>query len=621
MTFGDHSPIKIKQLIARSRPRDWAERLAGLVEHAEHAGWRQLLGDDTQKINLGYHTVRGPGRAARNIPDSGTLYPAEPGTSRAPEQARAPDIREYFTSLRPRRLVITGHAGAGKTVLALELLLALIKGRSEQDPVPLWVPLAGWDTAVPLESHLIDLVRAYGWSSRKAATLVRQGWILPVLDGLDEMDAPGTDQRARAALSQINVMMRDRAAAPMVLTVRSKAYQQLTRAEGPLRERMVVDAAHVALDAVTVEAAQTYIAARAGEDERWAVLRDRLAARPRSALADRLSAPWGLCLVLTSYAEQGDPAELTRLGGAKLDHRLMSLYVQAAARSPGTRYRPADVQRWLHALAVGPARRSQANASVEPGVIDLRRLWLTMSRRINAARAAAITATPMLVYFLGRLLLQPHDQGKAYYTALAVGFSALLLLLFPDIQEALSVSIDAAARLRALANPLRAGVAVLGGAAIVAATALVDGHASLSFVCVDAVSTSTVLSLALPLPAPRHAISPRRVIRQDFWMGVVLCVISSAGFATAARNSGSSWHAALLLGAIGGGTWFVYGIFNSVWQRYAFFLFFSRRTLPLRLGHFLDWAASAGLLRRVGSAFQFRHRDLQDWLAAHESVE
>jgi hypothetical protein len=34
---------------------------------------------------------------------------------------------------------------------------------------------------------------------------------------------------------------------------------------------------------------------------------------------------------------------------------------------------------------------------------------------------------------------------------------------------------------------------------------------------------------------------------------------------------------------------------------------------PVGFGAFLDWAAGAGLLRVSGIAYQFRHRQLQDW--------
>lgn len=37
--------------------------------------------------------------------------------------------------------------------------------------------------------------------------------------------------------------------------------------------------------------------------------------------------------------------------------------------------------------------------------------------------------------------------------------------------------------------------------------------------------------------------------------------------------------------------------------------------LPWRLGRFLHWAYRAGLIRIAGIAYQFRHRELQDYLA------
>ena len=37
---------------------------------------------------------------------------------------------------------------------------------------------------------------------------------------------------------------------------------------------------------------------------------------------------------------------------------------------------------------------------------------------------------------------------------------------------------------------------------------------------------------------------------------------------------------------------------------------------PLCFGAFLDWAVQAGLLRLSDVAYQFRHRQLQDWLTS-----
>ncbi|MEW2527593.1 hypothetical protein [Streptomyces sp. NPDC047071] len=52
-------------------------------------------------------------------------------------------------------------------------------------------------------------------------------------------------------------------------------------------------------------------------------------------------------------------------------------------------------------------------------------------------------------------------------------------------------------------------------------------------------------------------------------------------------------------------------------RRYVAFLVCSRRRLPFRLGLFLDWAVTAGLMRYSGPAYQYRHRELHHWLRQH----
>ncbi|MFM9442537.1 hypothetical protein [Streptomyces acidiscabies] len=55
----------------------------------------------------------------------------------------------------------------------------------------------------------------------------------------------------------------------------------------------------------------------------------------------------------------------------------------------------------------------------------------------------------------------------------------------------------------------------------------------------------------------------------------------------------------------------------DAWMRYVVLLVCTRGFLPWQLATFMDWAYRAGLLRISGAAYQFRHRALQDWLAAH----
>lgn len=129
-----------------------ARSLARLVAEAEGRVLTQLLGADTARINLTYSLVPNPVRAAR--------APAA-GVSAADPAVPLPDIAAYYRDTRPARLVITGAApGAGKTVLALLLLLDLNRARSDTDPVPLRYP---WPSGTPTSPYVTS--SRNGWST------------------------------------------------------------------------------------------------------------------------------------------------------------------------------------------------------------------------------------------------------------------------------------------------------------------------------------------------------------------------------------------------------------------------------------------------------------------------
>ena len=54
-------------------------------------------------------------------------------------------------------------------------------------------------------------------------------------------------------------------------------------------------------------------------------------------------------------------------------------------------------------------------------------------------------------------------------------------------------------------------------------------------------------------------------------------------------------------------------------RRYLAMLVAGVGRLPLGLSAFLTWCHAAGLLRTAGAAFQFRHRELQEWLTQQAS--
>ena len=197
---------------------DAAARLAVAVGRVEAEARRQLLGGDDRTIDVEFMFRPAGAHNASGAAAKGTLA----------------EVVGYYRTLRPRRMVITGAAGSGKTVLAIELILGLLKDRAE-DPVPVRIPAALLHTGRPPESAVPDwlvvhLTRTYRLPEAAARELVAARMVLPVLDGLDEMDAeaePGYASRAARTIRACNAYLDGTQQAGLVLTCRTDQYQAL----------------------------------------------------------------------------------------------------------------------------------------------------------------------------------------------------------------------------------------------------------------------------------------------------------------------------------------------------------------------------------------------------------
>ncbi len=139
------------------------------------------------------------------------------------------EARPFYEALAPGRLVVLGEAGSGKTVLVMHLLLDLLDHRHDRrgavEPVPVRVNAASWNTRTRFCDWLAQqIVANYGVLPAVARRLIDSGYVLPVLDGLDEMDPlVGPPSRARDALTQLNrPPWRGR---PIILTCRTTTYE------------------------------------------------------------------------------------------------------------------------------------------------------------------------------------------------------------------------------------------------------------------------------------------------------------------------------------------------------------------------------------------------------------
>lgn len=691
--------------------------------------------------NLGYADAAGAalvdGRAARPSPAGplavlqravGSLLrytaaeaPSAGETAPSAEQGDLKSVGGYFAELESGRLVVLGRPGAGKTVLAIELVLQLLRRQAEEPAasgrIPVRLGAATWVPGQDLGQWMAQrLILDYRLPAAAATQLVADGEVLPVLDGLDEMDpeplGPTGPGRALALLRELNAYGDLGRPAPVVVTCRAGRYEQIQAAGPGLLAGQVITIGD--LDAACLS---EYLHARYAADrralEKWQEVLGLLCEPGGGAAKRVLATPWRLLLAITA-AEDGqdprrmltaDPSEDPAAAERRIVAALLASYIPAATRltprreGRPARYQPRKVERWMRALAGHldwQAAWVAAHPDPPPGmtVIDIvpHLLWPMGGARLvrgihmvlgllTATAAAVVIANATLGsprwtynisytyyvlmnednYGLGRGVLRVATTAVAFgilgyavrqagrrwpapgfsarsarvrhldwgrFTAGFVagsvpGFAAGLLLgpsyvsgaeLNSGIQFGLAVG-----GLVGLAAGLAAGTGLAGGTWMPDAMMVSPRHALKRQMTVGLVIASvTVTVVVFVILLGRLAWgSPWSFSFSDCYRGI------RAGFSGVPDGTielGFLVGLGLIAGLVVG---LVVGLaYASSWLRYIVgqICAVTRRNRPLRLGMFLSWACESGLLRVSGATYQFRHRELQDWLSSRSAA-
>lgn len=558
-----------------------------------------------------------------------------------------------FLKLRRRRLVITGGPGAGKTTLAIQLLLELTgKGRDPADPVPVLLSLSSWDPAAgDLHSWLTrSLERDYEalgsaeFGSGVALELVRGGHILPVMDGLDELPRPHRAAIVRALNASLD------AAESYILTSRTEELAEAVEdAKQPLPSAAVIAPAPL-----TPADAEGYLRTclPPAPGPIWEKVLDGLRTGELKGLSQLTAAPLGLWLLRAVYIDpQADPVPLTGRLGQDPDELRGHLWdglisVLLTARSPGAspagRAGPPELTP-RHVWDAGQMRRHLsylARLLSKNGTRDL--AWWRLGGLVLEAdeRRRAATTTCLVVGMVFGMVAAFAGRLHPLVT-LPVGFSAGLGVMTTTLRGFTGtpghVSVEFRGRVRDLARQITIvlllriliGMVSVSGAALVA-----DAQPGLAIEAGIwaglALGPGLVLIQWMQQPTPlTAATTPYHAWRASRTLAVLCAAVPGVGGGVVTG----------LVSGLANGPWFgirlgvLSGAFlalglgltmlrHSAWPAY---LITTRHLAeqgkcPRDLMDFLDDAHRLGLLRVVGPVYQFRHADLQDHLAAGTRV-
>lgn len=531
-------------------------------------------------------------------------------------------ILSLYDEVPSHRIVVLGKPGGGKTTVATEFAYQwLSAGRyKETGLVPVVFSLSSWD---PEQSQLQEwveqtLARNYlnatpitqqkGQAEANITTarnIILQSYILPILDGFDEIEEP---KRAKA-LRQIRYAFSKNE--PLLLTSRTDEYCDAVK-----RGRYLTGAAVIEIEEISTRNAFEYLATSAnrlptasGEMiSPWDAVVASLESSDNqhaSVLSDALSTPLAITLARETYNEaprngeaRRDPTELLNAErfpspAAVLDH-LFDTYMELVREAPFVDHR---FRKFDKAWNSGKAERWLGFLAIHTHYFGTREI----------SRRALACAPPMRGF-------NPPSRLRRVLTASVHGMCGALLALM----------------LIWIANGLRP-----------------DPTTILLGVCSLPVVASAALS------GFRNDPSSSSGYRMYAMMADVIGVASSDAVQAARRNmlrsaAKRSYVELGMLAALLGLPLIVMSIFGppdlhvyiaplllwpyvtvtSLWRIWRWVLptssLFNRirlaitGRLPWNSTLFLECAYARGILRKAGGAYQFRHALLHDHLAAQE---
>jgi hypothetical protein len=307
----------------------------------------------------------------------------------------------------------------------------------------------------------------------------------------------------------------------------------------------------------------------------------------------------------------------------KIRDHLLSLYIPAAVQHVGLYRKAADTPRrahiWLAALAAYLENNEATPQTIGGRFLSgtdivLHELWPLAGNRPRFVTFVAVAVT-WLVGGAVIVIDRPGQLSWAYLgTVLAAAALAVITLIVSWARTWPKPT-------RINFSEGRRELRIWLVACVLVAVAILRWQTGWIFTMavlgtVSALSTAVVaLFESIMTKNVDGTTDPRGLITANLWFSLASAVTLGCTIGLITRSAGLAPGIVLACGLTMG---IVFGItVGLAGARYIAMLMCARGRLPGRLSRFLRWCHRAGLLRVAGAAYQFRHRELQKYLAQH----